>query len=845
MKKRIDLNIKVIATYFLALAVILSVAFAFCFNSDAKKVNATNSATAELFLPSSKLEHRALTSPTGIYHDGTVTAIIENGTTPTLSVIAGGVEKRLEFSQLTGVNLLSDSTLLFTTEARLKKIDLATLSSSTVTAESLGTEFDDKAVSNFDLNKNYIVTTHQNLSVFTVNGGDIEKLPTELAVSFKSHVAINDNNQIFFVSEDGDLRYAYADALDGSSHFLAPVNPTAFVADNEYVYYVLNNKIYRISIATKSNEELTALDENYDLGNIVTPSGITLYNGNLLIADTGLNAVQEFRVNGSTLEFTGFAIAKGKTAYNRVDSLSYDVEKYGDTVAVLDGYKLTVVNVKTVNLYDKNNFKNYLKSGELGSPIGFCLGENKVLSFYGTNTFKVLDLTTNEFNSITLTEHHVYDACYQSGYFYVYAYTDSNSRVVYKIDQNDTEYTVVKILEDDVDAKIINVDVFGNVYLASDTTVHLYEKANGYQEKTVKNDRTGIKKMLTDLGGTLYILDSQGISALNNDEFQKIDLLSPSLEPISSFAFDFVTSSVYLTYNGEEALLISNDLGNLSLQEATPTAEYKTVGKSADIDGLKIYKPLDGANVYSVTKNQNAFDFNGLIKDRNEYVYVCPITLDNGITSVTLYALAGQTETVLINALETEEIDLEIKDSEIESAYTTTGVNVYYMPIMTMNTDYSLIDNQDQIRLASGTKFKAEKVFTYLGSEYYYAAVEVDGNVYKGYIPTAFTVLNLSKNFEFETFTYEKVKSTTLYNDTDLSEEICELDDGATVKLFEIKDGVATVAVEIDGVWTVGHISSKDIKNEPSRAVRNALIIIAVAACLSATTAYFILKKKN
>ena len=78
-----------------------------------------------------------------------------------------------------------------------------------------------------------------------------------------------------------------------------------------------------------------------------------------------------------------------------------------------------------------------------------------------------------------------------------------------------------------------------------------------------------------------------------------------------------------------------------------------------------------------------------------------------------------------------------------------------------------------------------------------------------------------------------------------MTSEICLLEDGATVKLYQIEDGVALVGVTVDGEFTLGYIDAKDIKDQPSRALRNALIIVAVAACLSATTAYFVLKKKN
>ena len=71
-----------------------------------------------------------------------------------------------------------------------------------------------------------------------------------------------------------------------------------------------------------------------------------------------------------------------------------------------------------------------------------------------------------------------------------------------------------------------------------------------------------------------------------------------------------------------------------------------------------------------------------------------------------------------------------------------------------------------------------------------------------------------------------------------------ELTDGTSVRVLENNDGVIKVAVKDGDEWIVGYLKASAIKNEPQRAIRNILIVLAVVACVCGTSTYFILRRK-
>ncbi|MBQ3046976.1 MAG: hypothetical protein IJD54_02900 [Clostridia bacterium] len=829
---------------------IFSVALsAVCFLfSNKMQTLADSEITARLFLPQTELENYSLNSPTEVYSDDSVTAIIQNGNSE-LIVNYNGKNTRISGNKILDVDRYDANSLIFSSDSKLYKITLNN-PSTYVIDDSVNkitlNDMNGESVSYFDVNQDYLVTAYQTyMQVYAIEGGAFNEITdTQINIADGTNVAINQNNTLFFVSgTKNSICTLSCDTLSVEPNNIATTVPQKIVANGEFIYYTYSNDIYRIPVSGGQATELKFEQNNpFDLGSISAPSAIALKGENLLVVEG--NTVQEFVVDGNNFVFTGYAIASGKSAYNRVSINATDVEKYGNTLAVLDGNKITVINTDTANQYERGNFINV----NVSTVDRFALGNGKILLANSGTAMQIIDINDSTKNKDLVSPVNVKDVCYQSGKFYILGNPDADKSAIYSISETDENYAISTVATGLLhEYSTFTVDVFGNLHLADNTNkIYKHEKANGYQtpsEPTVTAS-TDVQKLLTDLGGTLFVLDGGELKYFDQT-LKSVDITYPLNDAVKSFAMDIISGKVYALHINSEFMTVADGIENLALDDVVLTDKFATTANTADFDNLKFYKPINGANAYSITKDQDGIKFNGLIEERNEYVYICDLTVSNSYRSITLRALAGQTEIVLVNTEETFSIDMVKVEPIPPTAFTTTGVNMYYIPVITKDLEYSLSNANGVIRLNKGCEIHPEQRFTFLGNEFYFASVEVDGNTVKGYIPTAFTVEVLSEDFKWDEYSFVKVKATTLFEDENLTNAIAELSDNQVARLISVKDDVAYIAVKIDGQWVQGYVKESDVKNEPSLAVRNALIIIAVAACVCATTAYFILRKKE
>ena len=138
-------------------------------------------------------------------------------------------------------------------------------------------------------------------------------------------------------------------------------------------------------------------------------------------------------------------------------------------------------------------------------------------------------------------------------------------------------------------------------------------------------------------------------------------------------------------------------------------------------------------------------------------------------------------------------------------AYVTTSVNGYYVPVITPDCEYALSNGETVFRLYKGAVLTCEKKFSMLGTEYYLATFNYDGNAVKGYVPVSFTVEVLNENKEWRAYKLETVNKTNLY----------------------------------------GYVDASAIINAPNLSVRNILLILAVTACLCGSVTFLLLRRKK
>ncbi len=801
-----------------------------------------NNPGAELVLPKSDLEYKALSSPIDVYHDDKITAIINNDS---LLINVNGQYKTpiTNFNSIKQVKKANDNTLLVSDGGIIYSINISSPNQKTAIKADNG---DIIGGNYFDLNENYLVTAFSKVGSIYKRTANEYKFLGKFTLDGDKPIAINNKGEIFF--ENNGIYTVNSSDVTKTPKKISNASPSKMIANDNYVYYLLSTseKVYQLNLNNNYElSELTANSPDYDLGNLSSPSGITFKNENLLITDNVINAVQEFKIEGTNLVFTGFAICADKTAYNRITKDATDVEKIGNTVAVLDDFKLTVINKDNANPYAKENFKNFIIGKDIDQNVQyFTLGNDKIL-FSNTNAkIKILDLNNSSIKEIKIPVENalVDDLCYQSGYFYALIHT-STASIVYQIDENDENAQLKDILNQTNSYSFdkIAVDVYKNIYLAGTDGIYKYQKTNSNYKKSATVNQLSVSKILTDLGGKLYVLSDSKLRVYDGSIKDVTPTPYVNGDQIKSFAMYFDQKEISLLYGSKEYIIDNDSVNNYAISQISISDEvFKITDKNASLSQLKRATVKNDSNLYYVDRVNSGFTFNNLAEKESEYVYICEIKFDDKFS---LYALGGQNGVVLVDKTQVSLNEFKLSSAPTE-AFITTNVNAYYMPLVTRNAEYSLKD-LNTIRLQKFSKISPISKLTVLDKDFYYASVTVNGNTYKGFIPVDFTVEILSSNVFKDSYTIERTNKTTLYSDSLLTTSIFELEDGQSVRVMEKGDGYAKVLVSINGDMIEGFISLSAIKAEEKIAVRNVLIILGVSICVFGTATYFILRKKK
>lgn len=766
------------------------------------------SGSSSRITPVSDIEVHSLTTPQNVFCYNDIIAINQNSAS--LLVFDGEKEldvSSLSFTDLSTIKMVNANYIYAADNGSIYRL---TLSDSTVsnkeplknstTTENIG--------SDFDYNGNYLIANNaQQIIIYTLNDTTATQI-NNFTSKNKSPIAINSDNSIFYLDTDSNLCKSNIDNTE-IKIIRKNVAITKMIADTDYIYYIEGTEVFRIStnaVATDSPQNITITDSDFDLGKLVAPTGLCFKESNIFVTDTNLNAIQEFRVTADSVEFTGFAIAKDKTAYNRLGSIK-DVDRYGDRVAVLSDKKITVMTVDdSFDGYDKSHFSNLF----VGSAVSyFALGKNSLLAL-DNETLVATTLNNGATNTITLSvSGNIKDIVYQSGCYYVAIY-DGTTRF-FKILESDFSFSEYG----DAVANAMTamaVDVFGNIITL-----------NGYN------------KVATDLKGNIYALSTDNTLYKKSGE----NMTATTLVEVSAFAMQFDKKDVYYANGNADYLFLTKTLDNVAISSLSLPDNYTVQGESVDIsdDSVKIYKiktDEKNVNVYSFTYDENkSLSFVDFATQESEYY---PIAISGGMVF-----LAGNGGVVMIdeNQLTIETRAFESVDKDV---YVTTGVHAYYLPVITKTNLYVIKKDNTEVIFKKDDKIAVSKKITVADRTFYLATA----NSITFYVPAEFTVDELSKDYKYDEFVWGKVKKTTaVYAEESLSNQSYELAKDTSIKLISKNNGVYKIAYKVNGDWVEGYIKSSAIKDEAGTTVRNVLMVLATIACLCGSITYFLLRKKN
>lgn len=838
LKKKLKISIlSVLGALCLSFALILSMPKTLAYGVNANGTSA--------ILPSCDIEQKSLVTPIDAFSDGNVTAIIESFN-QTLLIYTEGVGYNatdIVGTSFKQVKKLADNLLLVSDNGHINIVNTLDYSRTRFDFDtpehSFGGNF-------FDLNENYLVTNYSaKADIYRLENNQIIEKTYSIDIASETPIAINSSNEIFYVYGQGTNYSIYKQTIGNTADKVTftqtfSVKPSQIIANEQFVYLIVGDDICRFNADGTDFTTLTVNgDDKFDLGNLISPTGISFKGDNLLITDATIGAVQEFTISEDALNFTGFAIAKGKTAYNRISTTAKDIESLNEKIAVLDDDKLTVIKAdSTFNPYEKNSFLNYFASDLNGvMPTSFALGFTSAGLIYPDNTFAILSFNKNAHSFAseldgTLT---LKDVCYRNGFYYLLA-TDGQDSKVYKINEKDASVLTVTDFTAIV-GEILTVDVKGNIYLANATDV--------FKNDTISIAQRGsITKLSTDLAGRLYGNDGDKFYLFNSIDgtFSELSLTLSA----KTFAMDFDSKKVYYLSADDESVYFTESVNNLGIDSLSIPTDYKVTALQSDDTVIKPYTKEEGKNAFYVDASGENFKYIKTDLGGADYLYICDVA--TGIDGFSLGAFATPSGTVIIDMADVT-ANAPVFNDAPQKAYITTDSNAYYLPIISEHSLYSIVDDLDnlvKIRMHKGTVISPVSKTTFLGKEFYLATFNYNGALRTAYFPVAFTVEVPYVESGYQTYSLEKVGAVTVYAENSFETKLDTLSEDAIVRVYSVNNGVALIGfANENGDLVTGYIDASAIKNAPKIAVRNIILVVIVIASISITSSYFILKKKK
>lgn len=838
---------KILKNKFLLISILFLTAvlsFALLFHSQIRHVNA-QTIDSGILLPHSKSEYLDLNTSAPKFstvYDSGAAIVTENNK---LYIYDGNsyVEyPHLMYNNPGQIRYFSDNLLLVNDNLTLFTIDLNNLNSAPV---PFLTEDLEQIPSNyFDICGNYMVSLSINkVTLFELNGTSVSQSRdiNEIVAKYQTPVCVNESGKIFFIRSSDSKLCSFDIVTTAQPTILTPSTDGIknMLSKNGKLYFTMNNSVWCIGENTVeadnvSPTQLICGNEHsaFDLGYFATPTDMQFYGDNFIITDSQKGAIQEFSVVNDTLNFTGRAIAEDKTAFNRISKQSSIIVKNKNTIAVLDDFKLTVIDVaSSFNTYDKNKFSNYFIT-DLNNPSMVALGNEYLLLGY-SNSVKYVCLKDGT-KSEDISVPYLKSIQFINDKFYYLTYNGEKSTVYYS---NENSSDLYSFSETNIGAKNFTVDVFGNVYLYDDLTIY----KNG--TSLISNaDTVGISQLFTDLNGNLFSVKDNTIRYFDTNNINWIEYFTTTGK-INCVANDVNTNDIYYLLENNEFIHIIKPENYASIS-GIQVPESFILSNGSAIDNLKSYSVNPDRIAYAVNAN-GKFSCIGQISPETEYAYITSAEFI-GVNGKSEYVLLAGINSIILSHNESVTENVITFSTEIpEKTYIATDVNAYYLPLITKSNTYPLRNGETIIRLKKGDVVSPLKVFNFSGLDFYFAKLQYDGNEIFGYIPVNFTVEILTESLIPESYKIETVNTTALYKDVTLSEHILDISEGEKVKVFEIVDGIAKIAVKTADGYITGYIASKDIQDAPNMQIRNILIILAVSACLCGSASFFILRKKK
>ncbi|MBO5927142.1 MAG: hypothetical protein J6Q38_06295 [Clostridia bacterium] len=673
MKKFSIIALSVIST----LTFVLGFIFVSKNNAIASEIAKTET---EMFLPSSPIEFYDLNSPIAVSYSNDGYLIIsehyENADTGyTYNRITVYNPNTESYTVIPSHNTLSSISqiekygnyLYYVSESQIYYIPISNLTATPNTVkDSSGLPV---IVANYFSFKDGKVVTNTNNTAVIYEITENENGPTfNKLYDFKTFAKAGffaENGDIYLL-DNGTLKYFRSS--DKTNVTLTTINKDVIsILDvGNYVWFTAIDGLYKIEKKENSEIELVIpiTEGATTLGALLSPKGITIKDGNILIADSSLDCIQE--IDTSTGKFTPFAITTESTADYRLTRDAESIILSENYVYALDNASFKsgdekqqkrIVKVsknKETYPYRKIDLTDlYVERPDLEIKF-FTASDTHVMIYDGD--FVSLYKQSNS-SPITLEKVIEYQSAsvtalnYLDGSFY---YTDTSIKNysydvvnVHKItlpsENNELEEITTELLTNDQNeikgvAVDFTIDIFGNIIIAyktseTATTTRLTRLfKNQVSNHVTIND--SVISLETDFSGNVYVLSNNNKiykyieinGAYTNSQFE-IDTLNN--ETVKSLILNYRSSDCY--YLGS-ACIYKNKDNNLQIKSLTGILA-NNVKENELLTDVKFVSLKENAKIFKVKLG----DYN-FIGENKYFKEITPVSNPNTTRIYTVIA---------------------------------------------------------------------------------------------------------------------------------------------------------------------------------------------------------------
>ena len=601
----------------------------------------------------------------------------------------------------------------------------------------------------FHIKDNYLLTNTNNSIVI------YEMQITNNEIGFIKKSTHNFTTKNAFISSDGNVYYLYGgklycfDTSSSTSYVVATVSVDVnyMVEYENFVYFSSNTGIYRVEKSKNSDvNKVLATDDVSTLGHFNNPQGLTVMDGQILIADPNLKCVQA--IKPETGKFTDFAITVESTADFRLTNNATKLSVSENYAFVLDdgafdefgnSYKRLVkiaLDKNSSNRYASISLKSlYGENGEFNLKYFACsdthvaIYQDKTLTVYeiSENTLvKVYSIESESITSLSYLDNEFYYTSY-SLYNFEYNVVNVNKIIFPSEDNNVNEITNKKIeFDGEIKGTATNacVDVFGNVYLlndpASSSEVALLKIGDGKVEEITKLNGS-IVSIKADFGGNVYLLDNEGkiykYSRVGNQttktvyKFDSTPIKDIELNYTSNVCYALSNSSILISKNNEMQIENLSQVSANGLDASSILTDVKFVSLS---NNAKIFKvsinDLDSFNNFkniTPVSNPDSSKVYLIISELDNYYLISYSEKFVALVSkpMATYTPGSNYNATLISKEFLQNFNVEVVDETEKSFIISNDTAVFAKPIFDKNYKISTLSKGDEVVAVKTIKF--------------------------------------------------------------------------------------------------------------------------------------------